>query len=180
MATRTLRFFLWMSVIGWGVGLGAKLFDLLVVAGAWSASPPASLALLPYGPRFPMNPGDFFQPLSIVMAVSVVAALICGWKAPRELRVWLWLPVIMFLVIWALTPTVFWPMIRELYGSSIGRMSRTDAELVRLAHRWIVWDWFRVGLIAIGFLASVRAISLPATANESNQAMQRTAPRSDA
>jgi hypothetical protein len=175
MTTRTLRFFLWMSVIGWGVGFGAKLFDLLVVAGAWSASPPASLALLPYGPRFPMNPGDFFQPLSIVMAVSVVAALICGWKAPRELRVWLWLPVIVFLVIWALTPTVFWPMIRELYGSSIGRISRTDAELVRLAHRWIVWDWFRVGLIAIGFLASVRAISLPATANGSNHAMQRTA-----
>ena len=65
-------------MIGWGVGFGAKLFDLLVVAGAWSASPPASLALLPYGPRFPMNPGDFFQPLSIVMAVSVVAALICA------------------------------------------------------------------------------------------------------
>ena len=177
---RLMRFFLWTSVVGWGLGLGGKLFDLLVVAGAWSASPPASLALLPYGPRFPMNPGDFFQPLSIVMAVSVVAALICGWKAPREFRLWLWLPVIMFLIIWALTPTVFWPMIRELYGSSIGRISRTDAELVRLAHRWIVWDWFRVSLIAIGFLASVRAISLPATANGSNQAMQRTASRPDA
>ena len=166
-------------MIGWGVGFGTKLFDLLVVAGAWSASPPASLALLPYGPRFPMNPGDFFQPLSIVMAVSVVAALICGWKAPRELRLWLWLPVIMFLIIWAITPTVFWPMIGELYGSAIGRISRTDAELVRLAHRWIVWDWFRVSLIAIGFLASVRAISLPATANGSNQVMQRTPARSD-
>jgi len=63
---RLMRFFLWMSVLGWGLGLGGKLFDLLVVAGAWSASPPASLALLPYGPRYPMNPGDFFQPLSIV------------------------------------------------------------------------------------------------------------------
>jgi hypothetical protein len=123
-----------------------------------------------------MNPGDFFQPLSIVMAVSVVAALICGWKAPRELRVWLWLPVIVISRhLGPLTPTVFWPMIRELYGSSIGRISHTDAELVRLAHRWIVWDWFRVGLIAIGFLASVRAISPPAMANGSNQAMQRTA-----
>ena len=166
---RLMRFFLWASVLGWGIGLGAKVFDLLVVAGAWSASPPVSLTLLPYGPRFPMNPGDFFQPLSIVMAVSVVAALICGWKTPRKLRLWLWLPVIMFLIIWAITPTVFWPMIRELYGSAIGRISRTDAELVQLAHRWIVWDWFRVSLIAIGFLASVRAISLPFTSNGSNQ-----------
>jgi hypothetical protein len=119
-----------------------------------------------------MNPGDFFQPLSIVMAVSVVAALICGWKAPRELRLWLWLPVIMFLD--HLGPHTYGvrPMIDELYGSAIGRISRTDTELVRLAHRWIVWDWFRVSLIAIGFLASVRAISLPATANGSNQVMQ--------
>jgi len=46
---RLLRLFLWISVLGWGIGLGAKLFDLLVLAGAWSAAPPASLAFLPYG-----------------------------------------------------------------------------------------------------------------------------------
>jgi hypothetical protein len=34
-----LRFFLWVSVLTWGVLLGAKLFDLRVVAGAWSARP---------------------------------------------------------------------------------------------------------------------------------------------
>jgi hypothetical protein len=122
-----------------------------------------------------MNPGDFFQPLSIVMAVSVVAALICGWKASPELRVWLWLPVIMFVIIWAITPTVFWPMIRELYRSSVGKISHTEAELVQLVHRWMVWDWFRASLIGIGFLASVRAISLAGTANRSNHTMQPTA-----
>ena len=59
---RLTRLFLWLSIFGWGVGLGAKLFDLIVLAGAWSAAPPASLSLLPYGPRYPLNPGDFFQP----------------------------------------------------------------------------------------------------------------------
>lgn len=169
MATPALRFFLWLSVIGWGIGLGGKLFDIWIVSGAWGASPPGSLALLPYGPPFPMNPRDFFQPLSIVMAVSVVAALISGWRAPREFCLWLWLPVIMLLIIWAITPTVFWPMIRELYRSSIGKISHTDAELVQLVHRWMVWDWFRASLIAIGFLASIRAISLAGTTNRSNK-----------
>jgi hypothetical protein len=124
---------------------------------------PASVLGAPtYGPRFPMNPGDFFQPLSIVMAVSVVAALICGWKAPRELRLWLWLPVIMFLIIWAITPTVFWPMVRELYGSAIGRISHTDAELVRLVHRWIVWDWLRVSSsLSASLHRSAPSVSLP-------------------
>ena len=176
---RVMEFFLWASVLGWGIGLGAKLFDLIVVAGAWSASPPSSFALLPYGPRFPINPGDFFQPLSAVMALGILGALISGWRAPGQLRLWLWLGVIMFLIIWAITPTVFWPMIGELYGSAKGRISHTDTELVQLAHRWIVWDWFRVSLIAVGFIASVRALSLPVTGNGSNQTLQPTTDRRD-
>ena len=155
------RAFLWFSVLGWGIGLGAKLFDLIVLASAWGAAPPTSLALMPYGPRYPINPGDFFQPLSALMVVAIVGALISGWKTPLEYRVWLWVPVLAFLVIWIFTPTVFWPMIRELYGAGAGRFVRSEAELVSLVRRWMIWDWSRAVLIATGFVALVRAISLP-------------------
>lgn len=155
------RGFLWFSVLGGGVGLGAKLFDLIVVAGAWGASPPASLALMPYGSRYPIDPGDFFQPLSAVMVVGILGALVSGWKTPFEYRVWLWVPVITFLIIWTLTPTVFWPMIRELYGAGTGKIVRTDAELVLLVRGWMIWDSLRSALIAVGFVSSVRAISIP-------------------
>jgi hypothetical protein len=57
-----------------------------------------------------------------MMVFGLVGALICGWRAPLQLRLWLWLSVLMFLFIWAITPTIFWPMIRELYGSAIGRI----------------------------------------------------------
>jgi hypothetical protein len=150
-----------MSVIGWGVGLGAKLFDLLVVAGAWSAAPPASFALLPYGKHYPVDPGDFFIPLSAVMVLGIIGALISGWRAPIQLRRWLWVGVVTFLVIWVLTPTVFWPMIHQLYGTATGKIIATDAESIQLARRWLIWDWFRVALIALGFIAFVRALSLP-------------------
>ena len=56
-----MRTFLWISVLTLGIGLGARLFNLIVLAGAWSASPPGSLALLPYSSRFPVNPGGFFR-----------------------------------------------------------------------------------------------------------------------
>src|SRR4051794_21130591 len=159
---KLLRIFLWISVFGWGIGLGAKLFDLLVVAGAWSASPPGSFALLPYGPRFPMNPGDFFQPLSMIMVVGIIGALIAGWKTPARLRLWLWMPLISFLVIWAITPTIFWPMIRQLYGIATGKIAASGAEAIQLARHWIIWDWFRVSLITFGLISSVRAlITLP-------------------
>ena len=97
-----MRFFLWIAILGWAVGFAAKLFDL-VVAGAWTASPPASFTLLPYGSRYPVNPGDFFIPLSALIALGSLGALVSGWKSPA--RPWLWLGVTVFLLIWVLTPT---------------------------------------------------------------------------
>jgi hypothetical protein len=155
---RLMRVFLWVAVFGWGIGLGAKLFDLVVLAGAWSASPPASFALLPYGKQYPIDPGDFFIPLSALIAIGSVGALVTGRKEPA-LRPWLWLGVILFLIIWVLTPTVFWPMIGQLYNTATGKISATSEEFVQLARRWLMWDWIRVALIAGGFVASVRAMS---------------------
>ncbi|MBA3882218.1 MAG: hypothetical protein H0X73_05720 [Chthoniobacterales bacterium] len=66
---------------------------------------------------------------------------------------------------WALTPTVFRPMFHELMPRHLVA-SVTDAESLRLARRWLLWDSFRVALIAIGFTASVRAISVPAATKE--------------
>jgi len=165
---RLLRFFLWISVLACGVGLGAKLFDLLVVAGAWSASPPASLTLLPYGPHYPINPGDFFLPLSVAIVVGIFGALISGWKTPRQDRVWLLLPAISFALVWAITPTLFWSMNHQLYYGSIGEITKSDAELIQLTHQWIALDWFRVAMIALAFVSSVRAPSLPVVAKGSS------------
>ena len=157
---RLLRFFLWLSVLAWGVGLGAKLFDLLVVASAWGASPPESLSLLPYGKRYPVDPGDFFQPLSALLLVGVVGTLAAGWRTSRADRAWMFVPALMLLVIWVLTPTIFWPMISELWAVARGRVSMSHAEVVALVQRWFVWDGLRTVLIAVGFVSSIRAIGV--------------------
>ena len=104
----------------------------------------------------------FFQPLSVLM-LATVGAVIAGWRTAWRVRLWLWIPVIMFAILWALTPTVFWPMNHDLYYGAIGKISKTDAELVQLARRWIALDWLRVAMIAIGFVSLIRAISIPAT-----------------
>jgi hypothetical protein len=158
-----MRVFLFVAVVAWGIGLGAKLYDLVVLAGAWSAAPPASLARLPYGPNYPVNPGMFFQPLSLLMLVPTLGAVIAGWRTAWSFRLWLWVPIIMFAIIWALTPTVFWPMNHDLYYGAIGKISKTDAELVQLARRWVALDWLRVAMIAIGLISLIRAISIPTT-----------------
>jgi hypothetical protein len=127
--------FLWISVLSWGVGLGAKLFDLLVLARAWGASPPVSLVLYPYGRAWPLNPGNFFQPLSVLILAGALGALISAWKTPLEYRGWLWLPIIAFVLIWIATPTVFWPMISELYSIAHGKVVKSDIEIGVLVGR---------------------------------------------
>jgi hypothetical protein len=84
---RWLVIFLWVSVSAWGIGLGAKLFELVVLISAWAANPPASLSLLPYEPRWPFNPGDFFQPLSGLLVIGTVGALVSGWNTSRTYKV---------------------------------------------------------------------------------------------
>jgi len=156
VSRRLLGGFLWLAVVFWGVGLGAKIFDLVVVAGAWSAAPPASFSLLPYGKSYPVNPGTFFQPLSAGILLASLGALVCGWKSP--LRRVLVMAVASFVVIWILTPTVFWPIINELWGVHRGRIEMSHAEVISLVRRWYVWDSLRVAAIAAGFVSSVQAL----------------------
>ena len=111
---RWLLFFLGLAVSAWGIGLGAKLFELTVLIPAWAANPPQSLNLLPYGPRWPHNPGDFVQPLSAALLLATIGTLAAGWKTRPPYKSLLWLSLGALILIWASTPTLFWPMIRDL------------------------------------------------------------------
>ncbi len=157
MRNQFLRIFLWLAVTLWGIALGAKIFDLVVLGSAWGLSPPSSFIYLPYGKSFPVDPGLFFQPLSAAILALTVAALACGWKsAARNL---LLLAIGSFVVIWIFTPTVFWPMIFQLWEIHRGRLASTEVQAIALVHKWYVWDSFRIVLIGIGFVASVRGLA---------------------
>jgi|SRR5437879_3610589 len=157
------RAFLWVSVLAWGIGVGAKLYDLRVLAAAWSAAPPESLTLLPYGARFPVDPGAFFLPTSVLTLVAALGALISGWKTPLGYRLWLWSSAVLILAVWVFTVVAFWPRNAALFAAASGSTSgaKSQAELVELARQWVTYDWWRVGMMAAGFVSAVRAISLP-------------------
>jgi hypothetical protein len=160
---RLTRIFLWLSVLAWGTLIGAKLYDLVVLAGAWSAAPPESLTLLPYGPRFPVDPGRFFAPVSLTTVLAAFGALISGWNTPWRYRAWLVVSALSILAVWIFTVVAFWPRNGMLYaGASHAVLSTTErAELVRQVQLWITYDWCRIAMMAAGFVSAVRAISIP-------------------
>ncbi len=158
------RAFLWIAVLEWGIGVGAKLFDLRVLAGAWCAAPPESLVLLPYGPRFPVDPGQFFVLVTPMILIAAIGALVTGWHTPLQYRLWLWGSAALIFLVFLLTIVVMWPMNAALYaaapGSPIGPGGSSD--IVEIAHRWVTYDWVRVAMMTVGFICSVRSISQPA------------------
>lgn len=157
------RAFLWLAVLVGGPLLGAKLFDLLVLVGAWGADPPASLAMMPYGKAWPVDTGVFFIPFSAAMLIAGFGALVAGWRTPWRYRWLLCLPSIGILLLLILTVAAFWPMNAALYYHGIRSPNDTitDAQSIAMAQRWVTLDWVRVGGAVAAFVAPLRALTLP-------------------
>ncbi len=160
---RLTRSFLWLATLVGGPLLGAKLFDLLVLAGAWSANPPASLAMMPYGKAWPVDTGLFFIPFSAMMLIAGFGALVTGWRTPWRYRWLLCLPSVGILALLILTVAAFWPMNASLYYHGIGspKDTITDAQSVAMTRVWVTLDWLRVAGAAAAFVAPLRALTLP-------------------
>ncbi len=160
---RATRAFLWLAALVGGPLLGAKLFDLLVLAGAWSASPPASLAMMPYGKAWPVDTGLFFIPFSAAMLVAGFGALTAGWRTPWRYRWLLCLPSIGILLLLVLTVAAFWPMNAALHAHGVhsAKDTITDAQAVVMARQWVMLDWVRVAGAFAAFVAALAALTTP-------------------
>jgi hypothetical protein len=159
----TTKAFLWLAVLVGGPLVGAKLFDLVVLAGAWSANPPQSLALMPYGKAWPVDTGIFFIPFSAAMLIASFGALIAGWNTPWRYRWLLCVPSLGILALLILTVAAFWPMNAALWyhGISSPKDTLTDAESIAMARRWVQLDWGRVAGGSAAFVSALRALTLP-------------------
>jgi hypothetical protein len=117
--------------------------------------------LYPYGKGWPIDPGNFFQPLSAFLLLAIVGALWSGWKTNRSYRLSLELSVGAFALIWLATPTLFWPIINEIYQLAHHRVAIADADGLALVRKWFLYDSIRIVVIAAGFFSAVRTISIP-------------------
>jgi hypothetical protein len=163
MREQATRVFLWLTVVAAGPLVGAKLFDLVVLAGAWSADAPHSLSLMPYGEAWPVDTGVFFIPFSAALLVSAFGALISGWRTPWSYRWLLCIPSLGVLALLILTVAAFWPMNAALWSHAIQSPDDvlTDAEAAVMAKRWVQLDWLRVAGGFAAFMAALRALTLP-------------------
>jgi len=160
---RMTRVLLWVSVVAWGILLGGKLFDHVVLVGAWSASPPESLSLLPYGPRFPVDTGDYFFPSSVALLLCSFGLFVSGSRTPPRYRLSLFLPPLMLLVILVFTIRWFWPANAALWHVAQGAPDamQDPGAIATMVRRWVAFDRIRIAAGSLAFVLCIWAISVP-------------------
>lgn len=150
---------LWLSVVVWGCMLGGIIYETLVVVPVWSAAPPESTGVMTH-PRFPIVPSRMWIPFSNLHTLISIAVVIFAWNQ-RSRRWWLLFALAVVIVSHVMQFGYFWPTNRAMAEAGVA-----PTEAISMANQWKAVNWFRVGYIAAGFLATLRAFSIPLAGRE--------------
>ena len=159
------RLFLWLFVIVLGLEIGAGLYETLVVLPLWTLAPPDSVVAyhqhnVAY-PQFALNAGGrfwmFFTPLTGLMAL---ATLVSAFKTHPEHRKWRVAATVLALMVVGFTFAWFVPNIKILGQGGAGLSAD---QIANLTNWWVRLNWVRVVFYSAGWLAGLRAMTLPSS-----------------
>jgi hypothetical protein len=155
---------LWLFVILSGIVVGAGLYEMRVIVPLWANAPPASvwyweaqqIANPQYAPNSGMRLWIFLTPTHLLLAV---ATLLAGWKLRGEHRKWLLISTIIFIFMHLTAFVWFVPTLKELMKSR--ELGISPEQVATKAHLWATLSWFRVPVGLVGFIAGLRALTIP-------------------
>jgi hypothetical protein len=149
--------------------LGGSFYEATVVYPAWSAAPPATLALLQGTNSLQSTP--FWIPIHVALEILLVAALVLNWSVQgRRNLILAGLLIHVAVRIW--TFLYFVPEIMAF--SSIAPNGPYSPELAARTAMWGTLGWLRRGLIALDSLVLLIALTRPVTQPGSIETDPRT------
>ena len=156
--------FLWLFVIALGIELGGGLYETLVVMPLWSAAAPDSVTAYYQhnvaNPQFTLNAGGRFWIFATpLVGLTAIAALFSGLRTRPEHRKWRVAGAVLALIVVISTFAWFVPNIIKLMGKDVTQMSA--GEIASLTDWWVRLNWVRAVIYAAGWLAALRALSIP-------------------
>ena len=145
---------LFITVLLFGVLNGGGIFEEIVVAPVWSASPPTSFALI-QGPDG-LSLTSFWIPFHIAANIFLVIALVLNWQN-RIRRNYLLIVLAIYLVIRVATFAYFAPEIIAFENTPA--QGPYSPELKARAELWTILSLFRtIGEIGINILLLIAII----------------------
>ncbi len=134
--------------------IGGGLYEHIVRSPIWSASPPASFAIIQ--PRTGVPLQRFWMPVHAGITVFVILGLALTW-GHEEVRRLLLIGLGSYIIMRVWSGFFF---IREMLAfQKVPTSSPPSAELSARVARWTFWSWFREPLDIISFLCFLLALS---------------------
>ena len=140
---------LWLFVINLGIAFGAGLYEARVVIPQWENM----------SPRDWPNTGLMFwvYVTTVPLTLLTIASLFAAWWAQGPRRVWYLVAVCIIIVERVATFSYFIPTMVRLMGTE--GLAHADVK-VALSH-WLLMNHGRHVLMLAGWLAALKALSLP-------------------
>ena len=140
---------LWMFVINLGVAFGAGIYESRVVIPLWENT---------LSQTWP-NTGLLFwvYVTTVPLTLLTLANLVAAWRDQGTRRYW-WLGAVSMIIVERIVtfsyfiPTMLWLM---------GAEDLSQAEVNAVLSRWLLLDYGRHVLTLVGWLAALKALSLP-------------------
>ena len=140
---------LWLFVINLGIALGAGIYESRVVIPLWENTPPQTWP----------NTGLLFwvYVTTVPLTLLTLANLVAAWLDRGPRRYW-WLGAVAIIVVERIaTFAYFIPTMVWLQGTE----GLPDAEVQAALSQWLFLDYGRHVLTLAGWLAALKALSLP-------------------
>ena len=149
------RFLLWLNAIVFAVYLAGHLFDIFIIIPNFRSGSVEEIML--FNDFFhKTNPVNFYR---VIMWISCGISLLCFityLRAGNPILGMLMISVVIDMLLYMVTMYYIRPMNEYLLTNQVGVLYQEGvAEYVRI---WITANYLRIGLIVIGFYASVLAI----------------------
>jgi hypothetical protein len=156
---------LWGFVIFFSIEIGARLYEARVIVPRWSASPPESVwewaDLRATNAQVAIDPGArFWTYVTPATGLFALLALALSFVTQGAHRKWRVTGTTLALVVVTASFIYFAPTIILLIGPNSHNID--GGRVKTLANQWVTWNYVRVAIGVAGWLAALRAFSLPA------------------
>lgn len=159
MAQYIPEILLWLFVINHGIAFGAGLYEQRIILPQWFSRSSESGILVNSAAMRSTDTGRRFWAFvtTIPLTLLTVANLVVAWRSPGPRHDW-WLgAAVITLVERIATFSYFIPTALRLMRAEALPSAKVEA----IASQWIALNHVRAALALIGWLAALRALSLP-------------------
>jgi hypothetical protein len=148
------RVVLYFSIVFASGVLFVNMYNSIVDTTAWGAHFPESIQTTrAYYQN--VNPGTFFRVFSPLNQVLALLSLILFWKASRQVRSFLLVAFILYVLADVFTFAYFYPRNDIMFKSDVS----TNLQAIKMAWKqWVPMNWLRSFIILAGLMCSFIAL----------------------